>query len=449
MMPLRLILALLLFTPLSAFASADLPIQQIKTKSGITAWLVEDKTTPVISLQFSFKNAGSKWDVPDKQGTAQLLSNTLDEGAGKLDAKTFQKKLADESIGLVFTSSRDDFGGSMQTLRSKRNLAFDLLKIALTEPRFDTEAVERMRASNLSRLRSNMTDPDWLASRLMLSVLFKDHPYGMNTGGTLASLRTITPDDLRKFKEAHLTRDKLVIGVSGNINAAELEKYLEKTFASLPEKSSEPDISPATFPQASAPLLYQQNIPQTIIRIAMPALDATSPDIAKADVFNHIFGASGFGSRLMENVREKAGLTYGIYSGFLHLDHADLLQVSTSTKNITAGQLLALYKKTAHDMQTTPPAEQELQETKDYLVGSIPLELTSTEAIASFLLTLQLDNRPVDYLTHYISELESVTAEDVKQMAGALLSTLPLIVLVGMPEGVDNVTAVKTILGIE
>lgn len=446
-MMLRLLL-ILLFIPFPAWAKPLLPIQEIKTDTGITAWLVEDKTTPVISIEFGFRNAGSKWDTLEKQGTAQLLSNTLDEGAGDLDAKAFQKILADENITLQFSSSRDVFSGELKMLRPKKEQAFKLLGLALTQPRFDEDAIERMRAANISRIKSDISDPDWLAARLLLAETFGEHPYAKNAGGTISTLRSINANDLRAFKDTYLTQANLVIGASGNISATELKKLLESTFGALPLRTAKQKVEDHALKRYGV-VLYTQDIPQTVIRMALPAISDEDPDYAKAEVFNHIFGAGGFGSKLTEEIREKSGLTYGIHSGFLHLDSANLLQIATSTENKNVGALYGLYNKVANDMKANPASPEVLQETKNYLTGSIPLQLTSTEKIANLLCRLQLSDKPQNYLDTYQAAINAVTAEDVRAMAHRLLHSEPLTILVGQPQGITVTKTVRNIPGVE
>ncbi len=239
--------ALAVFSILSLPATAHaagkrfLDIQEVKSDGGITAWLVEDHDQHLISVNFAFRGAGADLDPADKQGLARMVSNTLDEGAGDLDSQAFQKTLADNSISLGFSADRDDLTGEVKTLTRHRDMAFNLLKLALTSPRFDQEAVDRMRAENIARIRSSMSDPDWMAARLVNDVAFAGHPYAMNIGGTPTSLNKITAADLKSWAAAHLDRSHLLVTVTGDISAADLKALLDKTFGGLPEKADYPD----------------------------------------------------------------------------------------------------------------------------------------------------------------------------------------------------------------
>jgi zinc protease len=271
-----------------------LPIQTVTSVGKVTAWLVEDHTVPVVSLVFSFRGAGAVNDPENKQGLSRMLSNTLDEGAGPLDSKAFQAALNDQSISLSFLASRDDFGGKLKTLSQNREEAFYLLRLALTKPRLETEAIERMRDANLSRIKGDMTDPNWMAARLVNDVVFQNHPYALNSGGTLTTLKNITAIDLREKATAQLTRDRLIVGVAGDITPEQLKLTLDKIFGELPEKAVSPKIAEVTLPSRGGTVLYPKDIPQTVLEMVLPGIRMTDPDYFAATVMNHIFGGGWF-----------------------------------------------------------------------------------------------------------------------------------------------------------
>lgn len=411
-----------------------LDIQEIRTKSGITAWLVEDHSLPIIAMDYSFQGAGAKNDPEGKQGLAQLASNTMDEGAGDLDAQSFQEMLQNHSVSLSFHSGRDHFGGSLKTLREHKNIAFDLLKLALTQPRFDEEAVDRMRLANQTRIRSSVSNPRWIAARITNDRLFEGHPYARNSGGTLSSLDAITTDDLRAFHKG-LGKNQLVIGVAGDITAKELEQHLNSVFGSLPVvKRKKTDLKALS--NLGESYVYKKNIPQTVISVSQPGISRQDEDFYSAYLMNFILGGSGFGSRLMEEIREKRGLTYGIYSYFLDYDETDLLQVSTSTESANVPEMLSLIRDEWRKMIETPVSQEELEQAKSYVIGSLPLSFTSTDSISGVLLSLQLDELPIDYLDQRAANINAVTIKDIKSVSERLLDVEQLTtVMVGQPAG--------------
>ncbi|MGH1402638.1 MAG: M16 family metallopeptidase [Alphaproteobacteria bacterium] len=439
---LTLSIALIASIPGTSYAEDKfLDIQEVKSKSGITAWLVEDHSIPVIAMQFAFKGTGSKNDPLDKQGLARLASNTMDEGAGDLDSETFQKTLLNQSITLHFSSTRDHFSGQIKTLSRNKAEAFNLLELALSQPRFDDDAVERMKLANKSRVHASIPNPRWIAARIQNDVLFEGHPYAHNSGGTLSGLDAITREDLHGFHQT-LGKNQLIIGVAGDIDAEELVQYLDEVFGDMPDAQSPTPVE-FDLKNAGRTYVYEKPVPQSIVEIAQNGVRRGDEDFYAAYIMNFILGESGFGSRLMEEVREKRGLTYGIYSYFREYDETDTLQISTSTANETVNEVLTVINGQLEDIKENMVSEDELTSAKSYLIGSLPLSLTSTDAIASVLLSLQLDALPIDYLDQRAALLNAVTAEDVQKTAQRILDTNALTtVIVGQPENISDATLI-------
>ena len=450
---------LILLTLLSVSAHAQAPtqdrfldIEELTTPTGINVWLVEDHNVPVISLKFAFKGAGAVLAPKDKQGLVQLLSNTMDEGAGDYDAQSFQKTLADNSISLSFSSGRDSFSGSLKTLTATKPLATKLLNVALTQPRFDKEPVERMRQANMSRIKQNMSSPDWITARLMNDVAYEGHPYALNSGGTLSTLANITSQDLKNFVDENLTLDRLYVSIAGDVTKAQASDMVDAIFSSLPKNAKTQEDLTLTIKNQGKTYLHERPVPQASISIMLPSVRKTDPDYYAARIMNHIYGGSGFGSRLMETIREKEGLTYGIYSGLFEMDWTQGLSISTSTRNETVPKMLDLIKQEATTLKNTPISEDELQDAKDYILGSMPLSLTSTGALASIMLSLQLDDRPSTYLDNIDQYINAVTINDVNNVANKLLDLDQAItVIVGDPQNLnqDQVTKITTLPNVE
>ena len=421
-----------------------LPIAEITTPKGISVWLVEDHALPIISMKFMFIDSGTANDPADKQGLARLLSNTMDEGAGELDAQEFQKALSDHSITLYFTATRDAFGGEMKTLSRHKGKAFDLLALSLNEPRFDEEAIDRMRAANLSRIKSSLSEPDWMAARLINDRAFENHPYGMNSGGTIRGLQSIKAEDLRGFKSKFLTRDRLIVAIAGDITKGEAVKAIDSVFASLPEKGPAPAVQDTIPSNPGKKYLFKSDIPQTFIEIAMPSFDVRDQDYHALQVMNYILGGAGFGSRLMDEAREKAGLTYGIYSSLQEFRHADILSISTSTKNEAAGQMLSVIRGEMEKLAQGGVSAQELSDAKSYITGSMPLSLTSTDTIADMMISMRMRGLSSDYLDNFAANIKAVTAEDVQRVAARILKPETMtIALVGQPDPAFPLEEVK------
>lgn len=420
-------------------------------KYGITAWLVEDHTLPLFTLKFAFQGAGSAQDTHAKQGLAQLMSNTLDEGAGPYDATQFQKALRDNSITLHFGATPDAFTGTLKTLTRTQDKALSLLKLALTEPRFDTAPVNRMIAANVSRIRSNQIRPDWRAARLVKATAFENHPYALNSGGTISTLQALTPTDLKAFHARALSQDTLHIAVAGALSPQALAALLDDTFGALPKTGNLTPLKPLTRKGKGTTTLHPHDTPQTTIRLLYDGIAVTDPLYHAAHVVNFTFGGAGFGARLMERLREKEGLTYGIYSQLERSEAFDGLRISLSTDNASTAKALTLIQAERKAMLTSPITQAELDKAKTYLIGALPLSLTSTNAIASTLLSLQLKDLPQDYLDTRQSTLDALPLKDVHTAAKKLLSTqnAPTILLIGQPEAITPDRTLETLPNIE
>ncbi|MCB9982508.1 MAG: insulinase family protein [Rhodospirillales bacterium] len=443
-----LTLAMTLFFVTSAQAKI-LDIQEVTSEGGITAWLIEDHSVPVIAMEFGWEGAGSARDPEDKQGLARMLSNTLDEGAGSLDSQAFQKALRDQVISLGFSASRDDFNGSLKTLTKNKDRAFELTALALTKPRFDGDAVDRMRQANQSRIRSSLSEPDWMAARLINDKAFAGHPYALNSGGTLSSLERIKPADLKELHQNTLGKNNLRVSVAGDIRADDLAKILDQVFGKLPDILLK-DLADLDIQNAGKTFLYKRDIPQSVIEIVQPGIGRDDPRFHTAQVMNFILGTSGFGSRLTNEIREKRGLTYGIYSYFYDYEHTKGLAVSTSTGNENVGEMVGLIKDEFTKMVDAPISADELRDAKSYLIGSVPLSMTSTDKIAELMNSLQLDGLPPDYLDSREEAIEATSVEDVQALAKALLAPEKFVtVVVGSPEGLEDVTTVKSLPNVE
>ena len=434
----------------NSVSAQDRVLDIVDTGKGF--WHVEDHSLPIVTIHFAFEGAGAVNDPIGKAGLAQLLSNTLDEGAGARDANEFQNALQDHAIELTFTSGRDHFSGKLKTLKRHAPLAFELLRDALMLPTFDEAAVNRMKQANIMRIRSSISKTDWQAARLMNDVLFGDHPYAKNSGGTISNLNAITPADLKDYHEKYLTRSRLRIATAGDITQEEMAAHIDNIFGDLPV-SDEPtnQISPIIYPKQSLKIAYKSDSPQSSVDMVWPAFSKNDPDYYAFRVMNHMLGGGGFSSFLMEEVREKQGLTYGIYSSPVHLDSADYISIGSaaSPENITA--MIQSVKKILEDLKTEPVNDLKLQEAKSYLMGALPLRFSSTLSLSGAALRMQLDGRTINALDFWNDKITAVTASDVQRVANRVFgSTEPIVTVIAgaVPENLGY-EIIETLPGVE
>ena len=422
----------------AALPARALEVQRVVSPGGLEAWLVEDHKVPVVAVEFLFRG-GSSVDPAGKPGLANLTAGLLDEGAGDLDSQAFAQRLQDDAITVSFSVTPDSFNGSLKTLTEHQDAAIELMALALTRPRFDAEAIERVRNAVIGEIRTQQADPSKVARRAFYARLFPDHPYGRDDQGTLESLPGLGADDLRGFVAHHLTRDRLLVAVTGDIAPGQLGEVLDRLFGSLPADGAAVEVPETTPAHAGETQVVARPIGQTIILMGQQGLKRADPDWFPAYVMNYVLGGGGFSSRLTEEVREKRGLSYGVYSYLYPYDHAALVIGGGATVNAKAGQALALMKQEWARMAAGGITAKELADAKTYLTGSFPLQFTSAAAIARTVLEVQREKLGLDYLQRRDSLIEAVTLDDVARVAKRLLDPAKLTtVVVGQPQGIGD-----------
>lgn len=436
----RLSLPALAMAVVALFAapSGAVDITEVRSARGITAWLIRDESIPLVSMEFAFRG-GSALDPKGRGGLAEFVSGILDEGAGPYDAAQFQKELETNSIALRFRSSLDVFSGSLRTLNTTRDKAFDLLRLSLTEPRFDPEPMARVRGQLLAQVDRETERAQNLADHVWHKTTFGDHPYARDIDSSRQTIAKISADDLKAFVGRRFGRDNLVVGVVGSIAPDELADLLDRTFGGLPAEAASWRLPDARVQNPGKVVVIDRQIPQTVVQFGHAGLARTDPDFYAATVMNYIIGGGGLTTRLADEVREKRGLAYSIYTRLVNYDHANLLTGWVATRNTRVRETMDIVRGEWKRMIETPVTQKELDDARAYLTGSYFTRLNSTQSIAQLLLGLQIDRLGIDYLTRRNALINAVTVADVSRVAKRLLKPEALtIVLVGRPEGVTS-----------
>ncbi|MEO1204932.1 MAG: pitrilysin family protein [Pseudomonadota bacterium] len=432
-------------TALFAAAIAALPtspalamnIQTVKSPGGIEAWLVEDGSVPLVALRFAFVGGNSQ-DPNEKPGVAHFVTSMLDEGAGDLDARAFQERMEEIAMKMSYDDSRDLIYGSLQSLSENLDESAELLSLALTKPRFDQDAVERVRGQLLANLSFASKSPQQIATKAWFKAAFGDHPYGRETNGTLDSVKAITPDDLHAYVKANFARDNLRVVAVGDISAERLGALLDKVFGGLPETADLKPVADVTLPTGGKQKVIELDVPQSVALFGLPSLARKDPDFIPAFVLNHILGGGGFSSKLMEEVREKRGLAYSVYSYLNPLDHSAIMQGSVATKNEAIAESLDVIRAELEKIAKDGVSPEDLKAAQDYLTGSYALRFDSNSKIASQLLGIRVEELGLDYVNTRNKQIEAVGVTDVKRAASRFLDPDDLItVIVGKPEGIE------------
>ncbi|MEP0519919.1 MAG: pitrilysin family protein [Hyphomicrobiales bacterium] len=409
--------------------SIAVEVQEVTTPKGLSYWLVEDNTVPLVTVSFSF-TGGSILDPAGKEGLAELLSVTLDEGAADLDSQAFQAKLEQTAARLSFSTRTERFSGVFRTLSSNQEEAFALLAKAILEPRFDAEPIQRMTGRMQARLRGDLSDANSIASKTWFSTAFAGHPYGRPKSGTIETLAAATPEDLRTIYQQIFKQTDLKLAVVGSIDAETASGYLDQTFGALPVGEALPTVD-APAPITGDTVVVPLDKAQTIVRVGGNSILIEDPDFIPAYVVNHILGGGSFTSRLYEEVREKRGLAYSVFSALSSFEEHGFFMAGVGTRTERAEQAREVILAELKRMADSGPSAAELRAAKDYLKGAYALRFDTSDKISGQLVGLQVQGRDLDYINIRNERIEAVTLEDTKRVAKRIFSSPLLTVIVG------------------
>jgi zinc protease len=418
----------------SVAASAGL-VQEVVSPAGIRAYLIHDRSQPIVSLMASFRR-GAALDPTELAGLSHMTAGLIDEGAGPYDSQAFRAALDDDAIRLGFDADRDAIHVELKTLSARCDKALELLRLALTAPRFDDEPVARIRSQIQADLRRRSSDPDHLAGRAWHKLAFDGHPYGHSIRGTPESVAAIEVEAMREVVASRFGRDRLCVGVSGDIEADALAAALDRVFGELPANGGA-IAGPPTTPLGGALHIVPLPIPQSVVQFGHGGIGRKDPDHYPAYIVNYILGGGGFSSRLTEEIREKRGLAYSVYSYLHDTELAPLWLGGLATRNEQVALSLDLLRAELRRMAEGDIDETELKDAKTYLTGSFPLRLTSNDQVAKALLGMQVWDLGLDFLDRRNGLVEAVTLDDARRAAKRLFDRELLVTIVGAPEGVE------------
>jgi zinc protease len=427
-----LLLALLLSVAIPAAANA-ITVRAVQSPSGVETWLSEEHAIPIIAVNIAFP-AGSAYDPSDKPGLATLVSSLLDEGAGDLASEAFKQALEARAIRIGASADRDYITVSMTTLKENADEAFRLLGLVLSRPRFDSEAVERMRVAILASLKQEDEQPSTVASKSWFATYFGTHPYAHSDSGTPSGVQAITINDIKTFAADHFVRDRVKVAVAGDINDADLRRYLQQLFTSMPTKSV-PQVARAADAGRSGTNTIPRNEPAPVAMFGFAGPMRLDADFIPTFVANYILGGGGFSSRLMDEIRDKRGLTYGISTYLADYKSASLIVGSVQSEKTKILTALDVTKSELARFARDGATAKELADAKTYLTGSYPLGLDSNAKIARTLNAYQRQGLTADYVEKRNALIQAVTLAQVNAMAKKWYDPSKLVVVIaGTPE---------------
>lgn len=418
-------------------AWAEVNIKEMTTPGGINAWLVEEHSIPFVALELRFQG-GTSLDPQGKDGVTNLMVGLLEEGAGDMDARAFARETETLAASFSYNASDDTVSISARFLTENRDQAVDLLRESLVNPSFAQSAIDRVRSQVNSIIRSNQKDPRDIAGDTFAKLVYGDHPYGRAEYGTLDSVADLTREDIVNAHRAALTRDRLYVSAVGDITDQELASLLDDLLLDLPETGADlPGAADVNMPGGIQ--IVEFDTPQSVVMFGQPGIDRDDPDFFAAYVLNHILGGGSFESRLMQEVREKRGLTYGVYSYLANKDNANLWLGSVSTANDRVAESIDVIRAEWSRLRTKGVTQAELDDAKTYLTGAYPLRFDGNAPIANIAVAMQMDGLGTGYISNRNDMVNAVTLDDVNRVAQELVDPAKLtFVVVGQPKGLTS-----------
>ncbi|MEH6831583.1 MAG: pitrilysin family protein [Sulfitobacter sp.] len=415
-------------------ARAEVDIQTVTSPDGVGAWLVEEHSLPFIALEIAFVG-GTSLDVEGKRGAVNLMTGLLEEGSGALDSRGFARAKEALASSFSFSSDPEKVSISARFLTENFDASVALLRDAMQNPRFEEADIQRVRAQVISGLSFAAKDPNDIAGKTFASMAYGEHPYGTVAAGTPESVGALTRDDLVEAHRNVLVRDRVLVGAVGDITPEQLGSLLDLLLGDLPE--SGPMLPPKVEPQIEGGItVVEFDTPQSVALFGQRGISIDDDDYFAAVLLNQILGGGSFESRLMQEVREKRGLTYGVYSYLYSRDLADAFMGSVSSANDRIGEAVSVIKDQWRLAAENGVTEEELGNAKTFLTGAYPLRFDGNGTIAGILVGMQLIGLEPEYIKTRNEKVESVTLEDVKRVAGELMNSDGLhFVVVGKPEG--------------
>jgi len=430
----RFILALTL--TVAALPARAIDIQEITSPGGIDAWLVEESSIPFVAIEIIF-DGGASLDMPGKRGATNLMMALLEEGSGDLDAREFQEAREALAATYGFNTRDDSVAISAVFLTETQDEAIALLREALIDPSFDADAIERVRAQVQSGLLSDAQDPNSIAGATFNAQAFGDHPYGSSRDGTTETVAALTQDDLFEAHRNALVKGRVHVGASGDISAEELGLLIDDLLGALPEDG--PAIPPRVdYALEGGTTVIPFETPQSVALFGQAGITRDDDDFFAAFLLNQILGGNGRESRLMHEVREERGLTYGVYSYLVPKDLSEIYLGQVASANGTIVEAIDVIRAEWELMATQGVTAQELDEAKTYLTGAYPLRFDGNADIASILVGMQAQDLSVEYIENRNDFVNAVTLEEINRVAAELLDPAGLhFVVVGQPEGLE------------
>ena len=433
----RLFALILLTFASTAPLHAAVEVQEVTSPGGIKAWLVEEHSIPFTALELRFRG-GSALDAAGKRGAINLMTGLLEEGADGLNAQEFSEAREELATSFQYRVHDDTLSISARFLTENRAAAVDLLRSSIMSPAFNQTAIDRVRGQVLSGIRGDLTDPSSIAGQNFDAMVWGDHPYGSDRNGTEASVNSLTRDDIVDAYNRVFGQDRVYVSAVGDISAEELGALMDVLLGDLP-KSGAPSVDRAEYMLTGGVTVIPFDTPQSVALFGHKGITRDDPDFMPAYILNHVFGSGGFESRLMQELREKRGLTYGIVTYLAPMEYGELVLGQVRSDNSRMAESIDVIGKEWARIASNGLTAKELEDAKTFLTGAYALRFDGNAPIARIMVGMQMTGLPVDYLRTRNDSVNAVTLEQINRVAARLYQPEELrFVVVGQPNGLQS-----------
>ena len=416
---------------------AAVEVQEVTSPGGIKAWLVEEHSIPFTALEIRFRG-GAALDAPGKRGAINLMTGLLEEGAAGLNAQEFSQAREELATSFQYRVDDDTLSISARFLTENRAAAVDLLRSSIMSPAFNQTAIDRVRGQVLSGIRGDLTDPSSIAGQNFDAMVWGDHPYGSDRSGTQASVNSLSRDDILDAYDRVFGLDRVYVSAVGDITADELGALMDVLLGDLPE-SGAPSVGRAEYILTGGVTVIPFDTPQSVALFGHKGITRDDPDFMPAYILNEVFGGGGFESRLMQEVREKRGLTYGISTYLAPMEYGDLILGQVRSDNSRMAESIAVIRQEWAKIAKSGLTAKELEDAKTFLTGAYALRFDGNAPIARIMVGMQMTGLPVDYLRTRNDQVNAVTLEEINRVAARIYQPEELhFVVVGQPEGLEG-----------
>lgn len=411
------LLCMALSLPLALAQAADIVPTRSVTANGMTVLFLEQHFLPTVEIHALVK-VGSAQDPPDKAGLANLTASLLDEGTLTRTSRQIAEQIDFVGGSLEAHAAEDFTTASTRVLKKDADLGFALLADMLQHPAFHKQEFERVRTQIIGEIVSDDDDPGNVAMKAFHQLIFHGHPYSWPAHGTEETLNKITVADIQQFHAREYLPNQTILVIVGDLTQDQAAALVQTHFGSWKRGTPSPYQikKPASIDRKMVQLI-EKDLTQSTIVLGHTGISRTNPDYYAVTVMNYILGAGGFSSRLMDSIRDKQGLAYGIMSQFDSRLMPGAFFISLQTRTDVTNQAIAGVLTEIKGMRDAPVTDQELNEAKSFIVGSFPLRVDSSAKLANVLAQVEFYNLGLDYFTQYPKAIEKVTKDDVLRVA--------------------------------